>query len=83
MEAPAMKHELIKRQSVKDDARGRWERVLPDLAPALKEAVERRGSMSLVRSMVVAMAFGFFLTSIKPAVASATPAAFLPTACLC
>jgi putative DNA primase/helicase len=30
-------------QSVKDDARGRWERVLPDLAPALKEAVERRG----------------------------------------
>jgi putative DNA primase/helicase len=30
-------------QSVKDDARGRWERVLPDLAPVLKEAVERRG----------------------------------------
>ncbi|WP_374683382.1 primase-helicase zinc-binding domain-containing protein, partial [Accumulibacter sp.] len=30
-------------QSVKEDARGRWERVLPDLAPALKEAVERRG----------------------------------------
>jgi putative DNA primase/helicase len=30
-------------QSVKNDARGCWERVLPDLAPALKEAVERRG----------------------------------------
>jgi hypothetical protein len=42
MEAPAMK-QAYQTQSVKDDARGRWERVLPDLAPALKEAVERRG----------------------------------------
>jgi hypothetical protein len=42
MEAPAMK-QAYQAQSVKDDARGRWERVLPDLAPALKEAVERRG----------------------------------------
>jgi putative DNA primase/helicase len=30
-------------QGVKDDARGRWQRVLPNLAPALKEAVDRRG----------------------------------------
>lgn len=37
-----MKYEY-ETQRVKDDARGRWERVLPDLAPALKDAVERRG----------------------------------------
>jgi hypothetical protein len=37
-----MKHEY-ETQRVKDDARGRWERVLPDLAPALKDAVERQG----------------------------------------
>jgi hypothetical protein len=71
-------------QSVKDDARGRWERVLPDLAPALKEAVERRGKhVPLSGPWWSRRLSGFFLTSIKPAAASATPAAFLPTACLC
>ena len=28
---------------VKDDARGRWQRVLSDLAPALQDAVAKRG----------------------------------------
>lgn len=37
-----MKYEY-ETQCVKNDARGCWEQVLPNLAPALKDAVERRG----------------------------------------
>lgn len=37
-----MKYEY-QAQRVKEGACGRWERLLPDLAPALKDAVERRG----------------------------------------
>lgn len=37
-----MKHEY-ETQQVKDDARGRWERVLLTLAPPLKTALERKG----------------------------------------
>jgi hypothetical protein len=39
MEASAMKHEYeYETQQVKEDARGRWERVLFTLAPPLKDA---------------------------------------------
>jgi putative DNA primase/helicase len=42
MEASAMKHEY-ETQQVKEDACGRWERVLLTLAPPLKAALERKG----------------------------------------
>jgi putative DNA primase/helicase len=42
MEVSAMKHEFETNQ-VKEDARGRWERVLLALAPPLKNALERQG----------------------------------------
>jgi putative DNA primase/helicase len=44
MEASAMKHEYeYETQQVKEDACGRWERVLLTLAPPLKDAMERKG----------------------------------------